>query len=189
MSTAIVNPDHTYITPGGARVPGISSVLRSAGLLDAMPSGNEAAMERGTRIHRGIELQTIGELDEASMDPGELELVMAAARFRQDLGLEVVEIEHGVCNEALGYGTAVDLVCTWEGRVTIVNYKSGSEWPHYPIQMALEALCFEEPVRRLAIYLGKLNKIKEYTDRNDFVVARACATVAAWKRARKGGGK
>ena len=187
MSTAIVNPDHTYITPGGARVPGISSVLRAAGLLDAMPTGNQEAMDRGSRVHRGIELQTIGELDEATIDPGELELVMAADRWRKDLALEIMEVERGVCNEALGYGTAVDLLCRWQGKLTIVNWKTGGAWPHYPIQMALEALCFDEPVRRLAIYLGKLNKQEEYTAREDFVVARACATVAAWKRARKGG--
>jgi hypothetical protein len=187
MTTAIDRGDHTYVSPAGHILPGISSVLRAAGLLADMPGGNEAAMQRGSRVHKAVEFDTTNELDEASMDDGELFLVHAARRARQDLKLDIIAVESCVCNEALGYATKVDAVVRWEGKLTVVNYKTGNFYRHYPIQMALEALCVEEPVRRLGIYLRPSTHylIQEYTDREDYAVARACATIAAWKRGQK----
>jgi hypothetical protein len=187
MATAIDRGDHTYVSPAGYILPGISSVLRAAGLLDSMPTGNEAAMQRGSRVHKAVEFDTTNELDEASMDEGELFMVHAARRARQDLKLDVIATEACVCNEALGYATKVDLVCKWDGKLTVVNYKTGNYYAHYPIQLALEALCFDEGVRRLAIYMrpSKHYLMQEYEDRADYAVARACATIAAWKRGQK----
>jgi len=187
MATAIDRGDHTYVSPGGHVLPGISSVLRAAGLLDSMPGGNEAAMQRGSRVHKAVEFDTADELDEATVEAGELFLVQAARRARQDLKLEVVAVEVCVCSEALGYGTRVDALVRWDGKLSVVNYKTGGMYPHYPIQMALEALCFEEPVRRLGIYLRPSTHylVQEYIDRQDYVVARAAASIAAWKRGQK----
>lgn len=186
--------NHVYVTPGGRRLPGVTSVLRSAGLIskDRM---DEAAMARGTRVHSAIEFDCQADLNESTMDQSEIPYVWAARRARDELGLDINpdDVEVPVCNEALGFGTRVDALCTWKGGLAVINWKTGGEWSHYPIQMALEALCcghlqdgpaIPKDIRRLAIHLSDSGnyRLVEHVNAEDFAVARACATIASWKR-------
>lgn len=181
--------NHVYVTAGGRRLPGISSTLRIATLAEEMRADQEA-MDRGSRVHMGIEFDVQGDLNEESMNGDELPYIWAARRARAELDLVNDGTEVPVCNEALGYGTKIDMITKWKGIIAVVNWKTGGQYPQYPIQMALEALCMDHleklstSVARLGIHLYDTGKYKliEYKDFSDFAVARACATIAAFKR-------
>jgi len=185
-----IEEDHTYVTPGGRVLPGITSVLRSSGILEKM-RGSRRAMDRGTRVHSAIEFDCEDDLKLKSMSAAEVGYVHAARKAREEGGIEVSHVELPVCNEALGYGTKLDAVGTWKGMAAVVNWKTGGMYDHYSLQMALEALCcghlWKVPatqIARLGVFVSSDGRysIHQYEDPIDFQVARACATISSWKR-------
>lgn len=186
--TVIQRPDHSYEAPtlGGRILPGITGIMRRAGLMYEMEANDFIDATKGERLHEAIHFDVEGDLAEESVDPSEWGFIEGARKARRDLGLEVIAAEYGVGNEALGYATKIDLYCKWNGRLTVVNWKTSAKvWRFWPIQSALEALLFTpEPVERLGIQLQADGQFRphHYKDRNDFVVARAALTCAAWQK-------
>lgn len=185
-----IEEDHTYVTPGGRVLPGITSLLRSVGILDKM-RGSQRAMARGSRVHEAIQFDCEGDLNLESMSAAEVGYVHGARRARDEGGIEVSHAELAVCNEALGYGTKLDAIGTWKGMAAVVNWKTGGMYDHYPIQMALEALCcghlWKIPatqIARLGVFVRSdgRHSIHQYEDVSDITVARAIATTVSWKR-------
>lgn len=179
-------PDHTYATPGGAVLPGITSRLKAAGLLYEFEGNDFADMTKGARIHEALHFDCEGDLDESSLNECDRPYVEAARKARRELGLEIIRAEYPVGNETLGYATKIDLYCRWNGRLTVANWKTGQKvYRCYAIQSALEALIFTpEPVQRLGIHLQEDGDFKpvHYADRNDFTIAKAALSIAAWKK-------
>lgn len=168
-------------------IPGITEILRSAGLLSAMPE-NQEAMRRGEYVHLATELDDKGDLDESTLDPAIVPYLEAWRACKREVGFEVLGIEELVCNEAMGYATKVDRRVCRGGQVWIVNQKTGGHWPWYRVQMAGELLCYQgvvldPPTRRFAVYLSDAGKwsMEEYTDPRDMAVFRAAKTIYDWR--------
>jgi len=167
----------------GRLVPGISAVLRSAGLLEAMPEAT-AAMRRGTYAHLATELDDKGDLVEDELDPKLVPYLEAWRKCRTECSFRILAIEELVGNKHLRYATKVDRRVMWSGKETILNLKTGSAWPHYGIQMAGECQAYNRTtLRRVAVYLGKDGRyrLEEHKDRNDFEIFRAAVKIYWWR--------
>ena len=196
ISPAILDDNHTYRLADGTKRCGISEILRRAGYLDDM-HGSQDAMDRGTRIHKAIELDLLhwwdngAALDESSIEADEIGYLHGARRAVKELGISPLRlsgrigIEIPVGNVPLGYGTQIDVLASitidprWTGQPCVINWKSSiATYPHYPLQAALEALCVSAATHRLSIHLTEDGGFRpiEHKDRDDFVAARAAVT-------------
>lgn len=179
----VQRPDHTYEAPGGILLPGITSRLKASGIYYEFKDAGFLDPSRGQRVHSAIHYAIEGDLDWSTVHADDIGLVRCALKFIEDEKVEVLRAEYAVGNLALGYATQIDLYCRWRGKPTVVNWKTGPVYRCYAIQSALEALVFSpEPHERLGVHLSVdgLPKLKPYTDRADFSVAKAALTCAAW---------
>lgn len=182
----IQRPDHTYITPGGKLLPGITGIMKRAGYMIELEGNDFVDPTKGDRIHQYVQFDCEGDLDEESVNDCDRGYIEAARKARREMGLKVLGVEYSVGSETLGYATKIDLLCLWNGKKTVANWKTSVKaYAFWPIQSALEALIFTpEPVERLGIQLQEDGRYRphHYKDRNDFVHARAALTTAAWQK-------
>jgi hypothetical protein len=171
----------------GRPAPGITRVLRAAGLLDGM-AADEGAMRRGEYVHLATELDDRGELDETTVDPAIRPYLEGWRKCRRETGWEILDIET-LKGSALGYATKIDRIVRTPKGIAVVNIKTGGVYPHYAIQLAGEALLLDGQdgygiVGRIGVHLDGDGNYKpiHYTDRNDFKIWRAALTVALWKK-------
>jgi hypothetical protein len=179
--------DHTYLTPAGRVLSGITGLLRNVGCLYEMEENGLLDPSKGHRIHEALELYFRNvDTPENLLPESERGFILAAMKATSELGLEVQEVEKAVGNEPMGYATKIDAIAKWRGKLALVNWKTSAKvYRFYAIQSALEALCFSpEPVERLGIHLQADGsyRVKHYTDRNDFVIAKAAVQIAAWRK-------
>jgi hypothetical protein len=179
--------DHTYITPAGRVLGGITGLLKNVGCLYEIEEMPLLDPSKGNRIHEAIDmfLRNV-DTPENLLPIEERGFLLAVMKATSELGLDIQGTEMPVGNEAMGYATKVDALAKWRGKLACINWKTSIKvYRFYAIQSALEALCFSpDPVERLGIHLqadGKY-RVQHYTDRNDFVVAKAAVAVAAWKK-------
>lgn len=185
------HPDpRRYIAPGGRILPGISSRGRAAGLLYEFEGNGFLDPQKGDRIHTAIHYALEGDLDDSTVDPDEYGFVRAALNCIEREEMKPLltlsgkpAVEYAVGNLDLGYATKVDLLCLWRGKKTVVNWKTSEKvFRWYAWQSALEALLFTpEVVQRLGVHLAADGsyKLEAYTDRGDYVIAKAALTIAA----------
>ena len=193
--------DHTYAIDGRP-APGVNHELGLAGLLDGMIAP-EDILDRGRRVHLAVELYltlevlklrphlTEEEFDwykwfrEKSEDYGYLKSFVAAMATGR---MRVMHTELLVGNKELHYCTQIDQVGTFDDQPACFNTKTGERYPHYPIQMAGEALCLGEPTPlRVGVYLnadGSFDPATQfvvYDDPRDFDVWRWACGISDFK--------
>lgn len=182
---------HTY-TLGERKLPGVTSLLKAFGFIDDSWASAEA-LQRGTFVHEAAQYDDEGKLDPASLDERLRGYVEAWRRCKREIGLEVVECERHVAHPLYGYAGTLDRIVNRvlpEGTFAyLVDLKTGGPQPWHSLQVGFYAMAWEaqgvNPVRlrRACAYLAADGKYKfvEYTDRNDYAVAKALLTLAAWK--------
>jgi len=190
---------HRYLRPDG--VPYTSSVtgtLKDAGFYDDAYF-TEFGRDRGTLVHRIIEFDNLGDLDEASVDPVLAPYLEAWRRFKADQqfviasvgGQYAVERRYG--DDVLDIAGTVDAIgFTKTGALAVVDAKSGVYMPWHPIQLAayadfvLRSADFPNVVRvqRIGVYITSDGKyeMRTYSDRADLKVWQAAVVVAQWRR-------
>lgn len=176
--------EHVY-TFAGQRVGGVSEILQALGVIDDRWF-TEAACRRGTAVHMAIEYWLRGTLDEASVDDRIRGYLEAAQRFVREAEVDVASalIEESVYHPALRYAGTIDLVARTFGKLSVVDWKSGSATV-VGIQTAAydQAFRAEREIRApLGRFAVKLNadgtyKCMEQTNPMDYVVWQAAATV------------
>lgn len=182
----IQRPDHTYEAPGGRILPGISGIMKRAGLMYEYEGNEFLTTDKGDRVHQAVHFDCENDLDERTVAPEEAGFIEAARKARREMGFGIISAEYAVGNEALGYATKIDLFCLWNKKPTVVNWKTPMKvYRSWSIQSAFEALLFTpEPVQRLSIQLQADGQFRphHHTNRNDFIVARAALTTVAWQK-------
>lgn len=174
-------PTHTYSVDGRI-LPGITTILRSVGIIrdnPAMPSGGDY-LARGSVVHSYIERAFRGYSD--VVDARTAGMVAAALRAVAELGLTDVEPEALVAGP-LEYATRIDLVATRGARRVVVNWKTPTVLPWYPIQSAGEALCLAgHGVLRYSVHLSPAGtyRVIQHSDPCDCDVFRAACAVYHW---------
>lgn len=162
MATSSVRGDgydaatHTYYL-AGRRVPGVTEVLKSAGIIDATFLRNADALRRGTNVHKLCEwLDQTRALGANVVDfaAGGLSIVDSAeilagyarayAALLRDHAPRYTHVEVGLLHATMRYGGRPDRICAdlcGEGPA-ILELKTGHPAPWHGVQLAAYQFLF-----------------------------------------------
>lgn len=122
---------HTY-TLDGVRLPSVTQILKrlSAEAYRFVDRGvMEAAAALGTAVHKLIELDVAGTLDEDALDARLVPYLNSWRQFRFTSGFEPVYSEQLVHSERFGYAGQLDLLGRFGKRWALVDAKRCAQVP------------------------------------------------------------
>ncbi len=154
------NGRHVYRMADGRVVPGVTSILRDAGIIDDQWFTDEARA-RGQAVHACIHYYQQGALDEKSIDPAIEPYWKAYLEFRKHADFTPVLFEHVVYSKTQDYACKIDVFGRWQtdGCRSIIEFKSGHRPPWVDIQLAAQQqACFESGLRPTRLYSLELRK-------------------------------
>lgn len=175
---------HTYRFDGQV-VPGVTSILAPLTGYGSVPARVlEAAAEFGKAVHKTCELDDLGELYEAALDPALAPYLNAWRQFSADHSVEWEQIERPVYHSTLRYAGTPDRYGLVKGRFAVVDIKSTAElYPAVGPQLAAyaNALCLPHS-ERIAVQLKADGTYvaKTYGDPTDFAVFASLLTLRNW---------
>lgn len=179
--------DHIY-TVAGVAVPSVTQVLSSMGLYPHYPATQEAQSRRdfGTRVHEYSVLSDNGMIDDV---PEEYKGCCAAwLKFITDYKVSIIETEVQLYSTVHEYAGTIDRVAKIDGRLAVVDLKTGDPGRVAGLQLAAYAqLWFEESgsmARRLMAVQVLSNgtyKVSEYDPVLHSRVWLAAMTLHAWR--------
>ena len=142
--------DHSYRF-NGKLIPGVTSVLERAGLIDYRFLGarRDYYLQRGSAVHSACHFDDEGDLIESSIDPEIMGYVAAWRAFRSDYGFTPVLIEQRVVSERWGFAGTLDRTgILRDGTEIIADIKSGQAPQAVKVQLAAYASCLDHPRTR-----------------------------------------
>lgn len=182
---------HRYYL-GGRRIPGITAILKAAGIIDD-EWYTEEGRRRGTAVHMALQFAAEGDLDLATVDRRLHGYLEAHRRFVAEKGFVAkYPPELLVCSRTLSYATMIDAVGTVgaEQGFWCINWKTGQPARAWAVQSAGEAIAFSETagavplftIRRASVRLSADGTYKfiPHEDRHDINVFKAARVIAAW---------
>lgn len=111
----------------GVTVPSVTQALQLIDSFAGVPLDVlERAREFGQHVHRTVELDARGELDEESLDPALAEYLAGWRLFLRERKARVLASELRVCSRKLRYAGTLDALVEIAGRLTLVDVKSGA---------------------------------------------------------------
>jgi len=173
---------HEYRTDAGVLVPGVTSILKDAGLVDTTWF-TDYARERGSAAHLATALWDRGELDEDSVDDRIRGYLNAWCQFRRDSRFGPNLIEEVVYNEAMQYAGTFDRAGVIGDRAVILDIKTGAMSPVTGLQLAAYQRCKPNYRTRLGVQLkdNGTYRVTEFMDRNDWNVFAGALALVNWK--------
>jgi hypothetical protein len=185
---------HTYRDSGGRLVPGVTFMLQSVGASPRLPNfrGIVKARERGSAVHRAIDLFSTATLDFSSLKKEYEGWFNAFLDWYGQCGLRRIRHEVIVVGEGTRYAGRVDLIGTArDGGEVTVDFKTGRPEECHPIQVTLYALARNRErgkgLRRCLVYLRGDGTWTQRDVKEAVTVTRALAVVEAFEidRARR----
>lgn len=148
---------HTYRLDGEP-IPSVTTVLKSVGLVAYSHIPQEVlqeAAQRGTAVHKALELLDRGELVRETIDPSLEGYIVAYERFLSDSAFVPGHIEHRVFHGLYRYAGTLDRTGMLGGSLVVLDFKTGLALPGHAIQLAAYANCLKGPrrFRRIALQL------------------------------------
>lgn len=119
-----------YVSPGARPQPvaGVTEILKGVGII-SHDWVSEYALDRGTQVHKAMQLLIQGRLDWSSLDERIAGYVKGGAKFCAAAGVELGApeslTEHLVYSRTYGYAGKLDAFLSVFGRQAIVDWKSG----------------------------------------------------------------
>lgn len=191
---------HTY-TRRGAELPGVTRILKDAGLTPPYPE-DRGWLEFGHAVHKCCELFVQDRLivgEDGRSYPGTLyqgstvlwPYINGFAEKVREMRIKPILVEHRVYHDVEGYAGTLDLCCTvFDEYEAIVDLKTGAPPESTALQTALYDLALSRERshkghrKRFSFYLMPDRcVVKQYQD--DFDYAAALGAVALWKWKRK----
>jgi len=166
--------------------PRVTEILRRAGLTDDR-WWTEEARDLGRDTHQAAEFLDQNDLNWSTFqnaDPRVIARIRLYQKFLEETKPEILAIEEPVINHILRYRGTPDRIVRINKREGILDLKSPGKYPWQAIQLALYAGCFNRPMVRWTLHLdekAKRAKLIEHQTRQDWEVAKAAITIAAWK--------
>ena len=181
---------HRYELDGEA-IPSVSEILRFLSkevYSDVNQYRMDAAADRGTRVHKQLEL--LDKLGECEADAETEPFIRAYIQFRKDHACEWTGIEKSCYNAELGFAGTMDRIGTMDGEPVILDIKAQST-THAPLvkaQLNGYQLCQTEPHNLYCLQLMNTGKYRLYPVANDPTEFMACYTLhTALKKKRERG--
>jgi len=165
----------------------VTEILKRVGLINA-EWFTEHGAARGTAVHKAVELDVAGTLDESSIHP-EVAPYFDAWR-KADLygmGFKILSMEIEV--EGKGYTGHPDIIAERDGTSWVIDLKTGQHAAWHRLQTALYAEAHMPApswgaprMRRAGLYLRRDESFRfvEFADDRDYPAARAAVTLANW---------
>lgn len=169
---------HTY-TYEGAKVPSVSTIINDLLKTDYSKIDPFYA-NRGTAVHKAIELYLQGDLDESSLDEHVTPYFKAFLKFENDTGFIVEQTELRIFCERLWFAGTLDLIGSIDGKKYLLDIKTGSRQKWHDIQTAGYAIgSGDEEIKRGCIYIKKNGtyQLQPHSSRKDFMVFESMAVV------------
>jgi hypothetical protein len=175
---------HTYQF-GGQLVPGVTSILAPLTDFSKVPPGVlQAASNFGKAVHLACELDDLGTLDEAALDPALAPYLAGWRKFSADHAVSWDQIEQPVYHATLRYAGTPDRFGLVNGVRTVVDIKSTAQlYPAVGPQLAAYANAMAEPFAiRIAVQLKADGTYvaKPYKDPTDWPVFASLLTLRTW---------
>ena len=163
-----LSEDHKY-TVDGKGFPGVTTIIGDVYGRYPYPEG---AAERGHHVHLATQLYDEDDLDEGTLDPLVAGYLEGWKLFREEMAFTPTQIEMLVHNSTYGYCGTLDRIGTMQGKLYLLDIKSGvKEWWH-GLQVAAYGLCLAPDTiyKRACVYLTKEGKyhLQYYIDRKDY---------------------
>lgn len=133
----------------------------------------DRAADAGTYIHDWIEAFVKGEEPELPVNEKLQRVIRDFKNFWDDKKPEVLYPERMLCSPTKMLAGRVDLICKIDGKLTILDWKTGSGiYPNMFMQLAAYALMYEEEfpeqkVEQLCIVNASVNNMFDYQIRNE----------------------
>ena len=187
MKTEYNDERHEYRIDGQI-VPGVTTILRKAGLSDDR-FFTEKARRRGKYIHAAILIYLQNDLAEECVPVEYKGYVDAFKRFMSETDctpyIELCEVPQ--FSKVFRWAGTPDIICKLNDRDVIIDVKTGVEAATTGVQTAAYALLCPVPVvQRFGLYLKADGKYKlvEYKDRNDIKIFNAALSLYHWRQDR-----
>lgn len=131
--------DHTY-TLDGKPIPSLTLLLRTLSdrILSHIPDPEvvERARVRGTEAHKAIEAMNLG-----GGDRFESGYTMAWGQFLEDTGFKPTHTEYRTYHAGLWMACTIDVLGNLpSGKQMLIDIKTGTSYPHHPLQTAGQAM-------------------------------------------------
>lgn len=180
---------HAY-TLDGQPVPGVTSILKSvsAGAYAGVdPEVMARASALGTAVHKVIELDVRGVLDEDALDPQLVPYLAQWREFLQQSGFQPLVSEHRVASRRYGFAGTLDLLGWLNDKLALIDAKrvvrvmpaTGPQTAGYELALrewSPELIGQDQPLDRFALQLvpngrWRLHPLKDRTDSRTFLAA------------------
>ena len=161
--------------------PHVTDILKRAGLVDDAWF-TEEARDRGSAVHAAAHYLDENDLDWSSVNPSVLPRLRQYQKFLDEVKPEILAIEESVVHEALRYCGRYDRRVRIAGREGLLDLKGPGQAPWQAIQLAMYAACIPRPLERFTLHLSdERYQLIQHRSREDWSVAKAAITLAAWK--------
>jgi len=182
MSLVFDQATHSY-ERDGVRLPSVTQVLKSVGIIDPDKYAPGAAM-RGTVVHLACQFLDEDDLLESAV-PEEIGGYLDAYRkFLAETGWTWTGIEVRMYHETLGYAGQIDRI----SQAAIVDLKSGAEEDWHALQLAGYLGMFQRPMsmERYALHLRADGTygLKQYPRKDfprDWAVFQSALNIHNWR--------
>ena len=154
-------------------VPSVTQIISTYMAMD-MSFIPERYRDRGTAVHKAIELHVNNELDETSVMSELQPYVRGFKLFQKDYQWTVSFPEMKLYHEELAFAGTVDQVGTFGAKTQrcILDIKTGRKAKQYRLQTAGYSMLYspKTPVPRYMLYLDAEGdyELDEHTDGNDY---------------------
>lgn len=163
--TSFDEENHIYSVEG-IPVPSTTTIIKEAGMMKNLDFYTSGGSGRGTYIHKLTE-----QYDKGTMDWGQvgeyLPYVNAYIEFKEKYNLEVLLREEKAYNRAYWYAGQMDIVGRVNGKLFVIDIKTGQEEKWHYLQLILYSGLIkwkdeggESPLKTADLYLKKNGKYK-----------------------------
>jgi len=179
-----LDENHVYHDGAGVQIPGVTNIIKDAGLMGDTSFYDDYSRDRGAAVHLATALYDRNDLVEYSLDPVIVPYLDGWKKFRHESGLKVDAAEMIVASE-LGYAGTLDRTGEIDGRRVLLDIKTGAVQPWTAIQTAAYERCLDYAASlRLAVELHADGTYKtfEYQDTTDWQVFCGALAIHNWKK-------
>jgi len=163
------------------KVPSVSTIIGNILELDKQYKNMDPFYaNRGTAVHRAIELYIVDNLDEESLDDEVIPFFNAYKKFSKLTKFNPLSSEQQVFSEELWVAGTLDLIGEIQKKKVLIDIKTGQKQKWHQIQTAGYALLADCPdINRYCLYITKKEtfKLEPHTNDIDFDVFKAMTTI------------
>jgi genome maintenance exonuclease 1 len=179
LNTETVNDKRYYVTPSGQRLPSVTTVLgamkkkeimawrRKVGEVEANRI-SKLATGRGNRVHSLAEKYLMNESIEWKKEmPDAIEMFQSIAPHFEKIN-NIHYMEQALWSEKIGLAGRVDLIAEWEGKLSVIDFKTSKriktedKIQDYFAQCVAYAMMYEErvgaPIDQIVVLMAVENE-------------------------------